>query len=36
VNVDSANGRVVGDADAAKLWQREYAEGWLKEPTAAT
>ena len=26
---DPATGRVIDDAEAMKLWEREYAPGWL-------
>ena len=28
LRIDPASGRIVGDEDAMKLWQREYAPGW--------
>jgi predicted dehydrogenase len=28
LQIDPANGRIAGDADAARLWSREYAPGW--------
>ncbi len=28
LRTDGASGRIVGDADAMKYWQREYAPGW--------
>lgn len=28
LNIDQRNGRIVGDAEAMKLWGREYAPGW--------
>lgn len=31
LNCDAANGHIQNDADAMKLWRREYAPGW--EPT---
>jgi len=31
VKTDPANGRILGDPEAAKLWTRDYAPGW--EPT---
>jgi predicted dehydrogenase len=31
LSTDPANGHILGDAEAAKLWTREYAPGW--EPT---
>jgi len=31
LRTDPANGHILDDADAAKLWRREYAPGW--EPT---
>ena len=31
LQVDPANGHPVGDAEAARLWTREYEPGW--EPT---
>jgi len=32
LRIDPATGRILGDADAMKLWKREYAPGWV--PTA--
>ena len=29
LTIDSASGRIVGDTDAMKGWQREYAPGWM-------
>ena len=29
LSIDSASGRIVGDSDAMKGWQREYAPGWM-------
>jgi predicted dehydrogenase len=29
LRTDPASGRIVDDADAMKLWQREYAPGWM-------
>jgi predicted dehydrogenase len=29
LDVDATNGHVVGNAEASKLWSREYREGWL-------
>ena len=29
LRVDSASGRIVGDTEAMKSWQREYAPGWV-------
>lgn len=28
INVDPKNGHIIGDADAQKLWGREYRKGW--------
>jgi len=28
IKVDATSGRIIGDADAMKLWQREYAPQW--------
>ena len=28
LHVDSRDGHIVGDAEAAKLWDREYERGW--------
>ena len=28
LRTDASSGRIVGDADAMKYWQREYAQGW--------
>jgi len=28
INVDSSNGHIIDDADAQKLWKREYEPGW--------
>ena len=28
LNTDSANGRILGDREAAELWTREYRKGW--------
>jgi hypothetical protein len=28
LNCDASNGRILNDADAMKLWQREYEKGW--------
>jgi predicted dehydrogenase len=29
LRTDGTTGRIVGDADAMKLWEREYAPGWM-------
>ena len=29
LRTEAATGRIVGDADAMKLWEREYAPGWM-------
>ena len=29
LRTDRATGRIAGDADAMKLWEREYAPGWM-------
>ena len=31
LNCDPANGHIVGDDDAMKLWQREYEPGWTPD-----
>jgi hypothetical protein len=31
LSTDPANGHIIGDPEASKLWTREYAPGW--EPT---
>ena len=31
LNIDPANGHIIGDSEAMKLWGREYEKGW--EPT---
>jgi hypothetical protein len=28
LRIDPASGRITDDAEAMKLWQREYAPGW--------
>src|SRR6266700_1263341 len=28
LRIDAASGRIIGDEEAMKLWQREYAPGW--------
>jgi hypothetical protein len=28
LRIDARSGRVTGDEEAMKLWQREYAPGW--------
>ncbi len=35
LTTSAQDGKVQGDSEAAKLWQRSYADGWLKELTAA-
>ena len=29
LRTEAATGRIVGDAEAMKLWEREYAPGWM-------
>jgi hypothetical protein len=28
INLDAKEGKIVGDREASKLWQREYRQGW--------
>jgi predicted dehydrogenase len=36
LKTDAANGHIVGDEDAAKLWGREYRPGWAEQLRGAT
>ncbi len=36
IHSDPVNGRIPDEPDAKQLWQRDYADGWLKDLTTAS